>query len=245
VTWTPTAAGAVSLTAKATDNLGAATTSTAIGVTVTGGSGSGSVTLVGAAQAGDNASSSQLQITLPAGIQAGDQIIVGVTTNQGVTLPLPAGYTLVTDYVPTSSWHPRTAVYRHTATGAETTFTLATGWEGKAGVALVYRGVDAASPVAAFSTASADGTTVTDPSVTAPSAGSLLVMFAGATSHSTPAGFTAPSGMTERGEVNTLPWYATTAADQTVGAGATGTRTATFGGSGAALGSVLLVLKPA
>ncbi|MCB0994365.1 MAG: hypothetical protein KDB21_04685, partial [Acidimicrobiales bacterium] len=148
---------------------------------------------------------------------------------------------VVADNVPSQSWHGRMVVFAKVADGSETSVSFATGWVGKSGVILAYRG--ASLPVAGSSLASTDGTTLTLPSVAAGAANSRLVALYGAQNHASAAGFTPPAAMTEQAEVATLPWLAVGAADQTVAAGATGTRAITFA-TGTALTGVMLALTP-
>ncbi|MCB0996072.1 MAG: PKD domain-containing protein, partial [Acidimicrobiales bacterium] len=234
------AVGTYSVSVTATNSVSSVSDQTTITVQTSGGGG-GSISLVGSNAAGDNGASSGLVLAVPAGTQAGDVIVVGVHASQGVSIPTPAGYVVVADNVPSQAWHGRMVVFAKVATGSETSVSFATGWVGKAGVILSYRG--AVLPVSASSQTSADGTVLTMPAVTAAAANSRLVALYGAQNHSSAAGFTPPATMTERAEVANLSWLAVGAADETVAAGSTGNRQIAFG-TGSALTGVLLALAP-
>lgn len=246
VTWVPSAAGTVVLTARATDGPGAATVSAGVSVIVqapppppVG------VSLVGVGQGGNTGTTSSLVMSLPAGVAAGDLVLIAVQVAKSVTtLVTPAGYSVVRNFVPSASTHPRVVVYSRFATGGETSVTVQTGRVAKSGVVLVYRGVDRSTPVGATSAASAAGKVVTIPSLTAPSAATRLVGVFASQNHPSQGSFSAPTGMAMRAEVRNLAKLGIASADQTVGAGATGTRVVRFSASGATLSGVLVALRP-
>ena len=241
-TWTPTVAGVASITARATDNTGAVVSSPVVSVTVAATTGGGGeVVLVGAGAAGDNGSTSALNLTLPAGVIAGDVIVVGVQTASNVSVPTPAGFSMIADVRPSAPWHARVVVFAKQATGNETSVRLAMGWVGKSGVIAVYRG--ATWPAIAGAGVSRDSSALTVPAVTAPATGSRLIGIFGAQNHATPAGFSPPAGMIEQAAKENLSWLAVALADQTVPAGDTGTRQVRFGTS-IALTGILLTLGP-
>ena len=178
-------------------------------------------------------------------LQSGDQIVVGIQAANDSSFVIPAGWTVVTDYRPSTSWSPRVVVLRRAAVAGESTVTIPTGYIGKTGVAIAYRGLDPTAPVIATTTASVGGTSLTVPGLTPGVLGARLVFFTAAQGQSTPAGWTPPNGMTEVGDVNTLQWISVAAHEQLLTAStATGSRTAVFGQS-SALSGVLVALRPA
>ncbi|MGD9998944.1 MAG: N,N-dimethylformamidase beta subunit family domain-containing protein, partial [Ilumatobacteraceae bacterium] len=246
VDWIPSSAGTVTLTARAFDAGGASTLSAPVSVEVlpaplpsTG------IGFVGASKAGNNGSSASLVLPVPPGVVEGDVLLAGVQVSTSVTgVGAPEGWSVVQDFVPTQSWHPRLLVISKVAASGEPALTIPTGWVGKSGVLLAYRGVDQASPVAASSATSKDGTSVTVPSIVVPTGGAQLVGIFASQNHASAGTFTPPPEMVERAAVNTLAWLGISAADGVVAAGATGGRTATFSATGAALAGVLVGLRP-
>ena len=246
VSWDTTTVGNGShtLTAVARDGPGLTTTSAPVTVTVTNAAPPAGATRLGSAQSGDNGSSPSLVFNLPT-MQAGDQILVGVQTSNDTSFTIPSGWTVVSDFRPTTSWHPRVVVLRRAAVAGETTVTIPTGHIGKTGVAIAYRGLDPTSPVIATTTASVDSTTLTVPGITPGVSGARLAYFTGAQGHSTPTGWSPPAGMTEVGDTNTLQWISIAGHEQLLTSGAaTGSRSAVFGGS-LSLSGVLVALRPA
>jgi hypothetical protein len=241
VQWVPSASGVVTVQARATDDAGAVVSSSVVSVTVADAGGLNEVVLVGADAAGDNGSTSSLSLPVPAGVVAGDVIVVGVQTASNVSVPTPSGFSIVADVLPSAPWHARVVVFAKQATGDERSVHVAMGWVGKSGVIAVYRG--AQWPVVAGSGASRDGSTLTVPSVTAPAAGSRLIGVFGAQNHASPAGFSPPTGMVEQAAKENLSWLAAALADQVVNPGATGTRQVSFA-TATALTGVLLTIGP-
>ena len=246
ISWdtTSVANGQHTLTAIARDGANLTTTSAPVTVTVSNAAPPSGAVLLGAAKSGDNGSSPSLVFNLPA-MQAGDQIVVGVQASNDTSFTLPPGWTVVRDFRPTTSWHPRVVVLRRTATAGETMVTIQTGHIGKTGVAVAYRGLDPTTPVIATTTASVDSTTLTVPGITPGVSGARLAFFTGAQGHPTPTGWSPPTGMTELGDTNTLQWISIAGHEQLLTSGAaTGSRSAVFGGS-FSLSGVLLALRPA
>jgi RHS repeat-associated protein len=203
------------------------------------------IALVGTATGG-NAHGGNVTLTLPAGIQANDQIFIAATQQTGKTLTPPAGYTQVASVTSSGTTPAWTVVWRKTAAGGETSATIGyAGNKAESDVAVVYRGVDPTTPIDVQSTASAAATTsLTSPSVTASNAGEQLVAFGGAIGNSSAASWTAPPGMTTRAQVNNLSSTASGIFDQALTtSGATGTRTATLSAT-AQLAGVMVALKP-
>ena len=246
ISWdtTSVANGSHALTAVARDGANLTTTSAPVTVTVSNAAPPSGAVLLGAAKSGDNGSSPSLVFNLPA-MQAGDQIVVGVQASNDTSFTLPPGWTVVNDFRPTTSWHPRVVVLRRAAVAGESTVTIQTGYIGKTGVAVAYRGLDPTTPVIATTTASVDSTTLTVPGITPGVSGARLAFFTGAQGHSTPTGWSPPAGMTEVGDTNTLQWISIAGHEQLLTSGAaTGTRSAVFGGS-FSLSGVLVALRPA
>ena len=246
ISWdtTSVANGSHTLTAVARDGANLTTTSAPVTVTVSNAAPPSGAVLLGAAKSGDNGSSPSLVFNLPA-MQAGDQIVVGVQASNDTSFTLPPGWTVVNDFRPTTSWHPRVVVLRRAAVAGESTVTIQTGYIGKTGVAVAYRGLDPTTPVIATTTASVDSTTLTVPGITPGVSGARLAFFTGAQGHSTPTGWSPPAGMTEVGDTNTLQWISIAGHEQLLSSGAaTGSRSAVFGGS-FSLSGVLVALRPA
>jgi hypothetical protein len=248
VSWNTATAtnGQHTLTATARDAASQTTTSTTVTVTVSNSAPppSGGTQLIGSASAGDNGWEEALVFNLPQ-LQSGDQIVVGVQAANDASFVIPTGWTVVTDYRPSTSWDPRIVVLRRAAVAGESTVTIPTGYIGKTAVAIAYRGLDPTAPVIATTTASVGGTSLTVPGLTPGVAGARLVFFTAAQGQSTAAGWTPPAGMTEVGDVNTLQWIGVAADEQLlIASTATGTRTAVFGQS-SALSGVLVALRPA
>lgn len=245
-TWTPTVSGAVTVAARAVDQAGATTVTPGVSVTVGAAPVGTEITLVGTASTGDNGRTPSAVLALPSGVLAGDVVVVALQTSNGTSAPpAPAGYTLVADHRPTRSWHPRLVLYTKVAAGGETSVTLTTGYVGKSAVALVYRNVDQVMPIGGVSTGSVDGSSITLPGVVAAASNTRLVAILGSQNHATPGTFAPPAGATMQASMSTLSWLGIAAVDETVGAGSSGTRRATFSASGAALSGLLFALRPA
>jgi hypothetical protein len=198
--------------------------------------------VIGTGSAGDTGSLPSLTLVLPAGVAAGDQIIVAVRTDNTRAVPAPSGYTTVSAYAPNQGWRPRMTLLRRTATGGETSVVLPIGYFAKSGVVSVYRGVNTTAPIGTIVTAAGDGTSFVMPTLTVGATGGRLMIAAAAQNHATAAGWTPPSGMSVRVQQSTLAWQASGLMDQTVTAGATGTRTVRFGASSSFSG-VMFVLQ--
>ena len=99
-------------------------------------------------------------------LQSGDQIVVGIQAANDSSFVIPTGWTVVTDYRPSTSWDPRVVVLRRAAVAGESTVTIPTGYIGKTGVAIAYCGLDPTAPVIATTTASVGGTSLTVPGLT-------------------------------------------------------------------------------
>jgi len=188
--------------------------------------------LVGSA-AGSGKSTS-IRITLPSGVQTSDQVVVASTQPSTTTVTAPSGYTQVTTVTSGGSAPlATTTVFRHTVVSGDSSVTLtySTNTTAQSVVLGVYRGVNPSQPIDVTATGSAAASkTVVGPSVTTSSINEQLLVFQGAVGTFSGSGWTAPGGTTERAQNNSTANVSGGLADQLVStAGATGTRTSTFG----------------
>jgi RHS repeat-associated protein len=204
------------------------------------------ISLVGTATA--TGKSTSLRVTFPAGVQVNDQVVVASTEPSTTTVTAPSGYNLVTSVTSGgSSPLATTKVFSHTVVSGETSVTLTYGTSTTAQAAVlgIYRGVDPNLPIDVAATSSAAATTtVTAPSVTPTYTSDQLLVFQGAAGTFSGSSWTAPTGTVERAQVNTTANVSTGLADQAIGAGATGTRTSTFGRSANLTSVVVAVSQP-
>jgi RHS repeat-associated protein len=204
------------------------------------------ITLVGESSATGATGTTSLTINLPSGAQASDQVYVATTQSSTTTVTAPSTYTLVTT-VASGGTSPKagTSVFRHTVVSGDTSVTLT--YSGTTSVKAVvladYRGVDPTLPVDVVASAStAGGTSVVAPSVAPAYAHDQLLIFQGARGTFSSKSWTAPSGTTERAQINSQANVSAGLADQALSAsGATGTRTSTFGVS-ANLTTIILAI---
>ncbi|MCA1831305.1 MAG: RHS repeat-associated core domain-containing protein [Actinomycetota bacterium] len=203
------------------------------------------ISFVGTASAGD-ATSTSLNLALPAGTTANDQILLAVTLPYSKSVTTPSGYTVVGTYTSgTSNTSAKVVVFRRTVVAGDTSVTVSFGTKFAKTVTLgVYRNVNPASPidVAGVGGAAAPGTTVTAPAVTTTGTGDSLLMISGASGSAST--WTAPSGMTTQVQ-KTGGTTDSAISDQVLtGPGTTGIRTATHSASTQLVG-VLVALRPA
>ncbi len=204
------------------------------------------ITTVGSSTAGDAGGTPNVTVTLPAGIQAGDQILLS-SVQAGNDLPAtPTGYVFVTE--PRSGSGPAnasTAVFRRTATGGETSATISYPLvTGRSITVVVYRGVDGVAPIDAVQINTWHGTGLTLPSLTPSGAGDELVTMLGAEGNATPAAWTPPSGMTNEADKSDLPLTSGQTDDQSLlDASPTGPRGALYPNAVDVAGAILL-LRP-
>ena len=192
------------------------------------------ISLVGELSATGTTGTTTLTVNLPSGVQPNDQVYVDTTQSATTTVTAPSTYTLIKS-VASGGTAPKagTSVYRHTVVAGDTSVTLT--YSGTASVEAVvlavYRGVDPSLPVDVFAGAStAGGTSVVAPSVSPVYANDELLVFQGARGTFSASTWTAPSGTAEETQVNSQANVSAGLADQTLtAAGATGTRTSTFG----------------
>ena len=217
---------------------------------------SASVTTQAAAQTGTgialhgssysaNATATTLVIPAPAGAQSGDVEVMGIAARGNPTITPPAGWTAVrTD---SNSTTMRQATYTHVVGATEPasyTWNLSSS-QAAAGGIMAYGGVATATPVDVHGgQVNASASSVTAPTVTTTKANAQLVGFFANGAATT---FTAPTGMTERGDVaSTAGTFKVTleGADQSrATAGATGTRAAAAAAPAASVGQ-LVALAP-
>jgi RHS repeat-associated protein len=195
-----------------------------------------------------------LSLSLPAGVQAGDQIVVATTyaAGTGNSATVPAGYTQVTSANSggTVATADVTQVFRKTAGSGESAVTISySGAFPKTALLEVYRGVDGVLPIDVSSTgATASGTSVSAAATTA-YAGDELVMIQGATYAATGTGsWSPPSAMTEQTQRDATTTTIGLADEVQTAAGSTGTLTSQFSVSGVTLSgpqltTVLLALR--
>ncbi|MHB8613374.1 MAG: RHS repeat-associated core domain-containing protein [Candidatus Dormibacteraceae bacterium] len=203
------------------------------------------VILVGTATASGKATS--LMVTLPSGVQPNDQVVVASTQPSTTTVTAPSGYTQVASVTSGGSAPlAMTTVFRHTVVSGDSSVTLtySSSSTAQAVVLALYRNVNPSQPIDVTSTGSAAAsTTVTGPSVTTSFANDQLLVFQGGVGTFSGSSWTAPSGTTERAQINTTANASSGLADQGLGAaGATGTRISTFGKT-ANLTSVMVALS--
>jgi len=177
-----------------------------------------------------------LAVTLPTGIEAGDQVVLATTQPSTDTVTAPTAYTKVTS-VTSSGTTPlaSTTVFRHTVVAGDTSVTLtySTKATAHAVVLAVYRGVDPNLPIDVTATASAAaGTSVVAPSVTPAYPYDQLLVFQGAVGTFSKETWSAPAGTTETVQRNSTANVSSGLAGETLGTiAATGTEASAFGAS--------------
>lgn len=197
-----------------------------------------------------NAGVTTVPVSLPAGIQALDQIVLAISEANTQTATTPAGYVAVGTFGSSAAGSQRIQVFRRTAAGGETSVTIGFSngnVSGPTSIAIgVYRGLNPANPLDAISSASVQSSnTVTAPSVTASLPGDELVMFTG-NSYPTSTTFQAPPGMTS--ESGFTPGNGNVSLDDELltNAGPTGPKTGSYlnGLAPPSSVAVLVALKP-
>jgi RHS repeat-associated protein len=142
-------------------------------------------------------------VTLPAGTQAGDQILLSVTETAADTVSVPGYQTVGNAASGLTPADARTVVFRRTATGSAADTPSVTPSVGASAVAVlaVYRGVDPSSPFDnPMIGATVAGTRLTIPGVTTSMQGEQLVVFQGAVSNSAPGTWTPSNGLSEQAQ---------------------------------------------
>ncbi len=179
-TWSSVAAGTYSLTAAATDNGGATTTSSAVSVTVNASASAPTYQAVGSAVSGTGAISPAWPTH-----QSGDvALLIVETANQAVTLSTPAGFVAVTNSpqgtgtAAGTSATRLTVFWKRATSSAEATPTVADSGDHQIARIITFRGVTASGnpwDVTAGNVASSASRTVTIPGTTTTVANSLVV----------------------------------------------------------------------
>jgi RHS repeat-associated protein len=202
--------------------------------------------LVGTASASGKAST--LKLTLPAGVQPNDQVVVASTQPSSTRVTAPTGYTSVTSVTSGgSSPLASTTVFQHTIVSGDTSVTLSYGSSStaQAAVLAVYRGVDPYQPVDVSAVGSAAAAkSVTAPSV-APSRGyDRLVLFQGAVGTFSGASWSAPAGLAERAQNTSTTNAAAGLADAGLTTAATGALTSSFGAAANLTAVAVTIAQP-
>lgn len=217
-----------------------------------GGGGSSGITFRSSASTSDGAGSgSTMTVTqnVPAGVQAGDLLIWGLSSD-GNTMPPPSGWTLLFNGVSTRDGQDFNVFYR-VADGSEgASYTTSATSYGYASTMVAYSGVDTTTPIEAYNSAADNNSEYTSVpvSTTSLSANAMLVHLVAYDQTSTgPVTYTAPTGFTHVATGTDDIWDTVFVSEQLQpAAGATGSISGTASGPGNA-GSIagVLALKPA
>ena len=187
-------------------------------------------------------------ITVPAGVQAGDGLVLVLSTNSTVTGATPAGWTAVHSRL--SGTGPNTQVFQRVATAGDAGATVTVGLSAQAKVTLqllAYSGTAATGPIASTaSTARPAGTSHPTPAATAAAGSWVLSVWSD--KQAAARTWTAPGGVNVRnnqagvgaGDVATL-----VADNGPVAAGAVGNLTATVPTASTRATTLTMVLAPA
>lgn len=176
---------------------------------------------------GSSALQTNLVMTTPTGTVSGDLLIATITVGNR-TITTPSGWTLAKFINDSTAGSYLYVFYRILAAAPASTYTFTasnqTGWDG---CMASYSGVTSVG-ASAIQTNVTSSTNIIAPSVTATGGSKLFCCFSedGATGT-----ITAPTGMTLRAFANINTSRLNAIADQTVGSGATGTRSAPFSAS--------------
>jgi len=187
-------AGTFSVTLVVTDNNGA-TGSTTNSQPVTA---NRTITFRAAATPFTGTGVNSAALTVPASVQAGDALVLALTTNSAVSGTTPAGYSLVGTQ--TSGNVVTTQVWQRVATAGDAgaTVTVALSGAAKVDLSLVaYAGTRAAAPVLSFTgDAEVGGSSHTTPTATAPDGAMVVSVWNDKSSSARQ--FTAPAGVSVR-----------------------------------------------
>ncbi|HZT96717.1 MAG TPA: RHS repeat-associated core domain-containing protein, partial [Chloroflexota bacterium] len=189
------------------------------------------ISLVGTRSASGDGTS--LQVSLPPGIRAYDQIFVASTQPSTTTVSSPSGFRQVSTVTSGgSSPLATTTVFRRQAVGGESSISLSySSAAPEAVVVAVYRNIDPRQPVDVTATGSAAAAaSVTAPSVTPNYANDRLLVFQGAVGNFSGSSWIAPVATNEQVQSNGTPNASAALADETLpSAASTGTETSSFG----------------
>jgi len=199
------------------------------------------ITMVGSNVSTGNGVSS-VNVTTPAGTQAGHVLVAQVTVRDGTnqTVTPPAGWTLIANV--DNGTNIKLASYYKVATAGEPagyTYTWTTNADSVVGI-FSFDGASTTTPVDVFSTGTGGTSSVVANSVTTTGPHRLLIGMWGARMSTT---FVPPAGMTERWDAGSGNASHMAATEPWPTASATGTRTATISG-GPPNASQLIALLP-
>lgn len=208
-----------------------------------------SISLIGEGTGTGSTGTNSITVNYPTGYRVGDEIYVSTTQSDTTVVSAPSTYTLVTS-VASGGTSPKagTTLYRHTIVSGESSVTIS--YSGTSSVKSVvladYRGVDMTLPVDVYGSATtAGGTTVVAPSVAPAYANDRLLIFQGARGTFSSKSWTAPTGTTERVQVNSKADVSAGLADLALtSSGATGTKTSIFGASANLTTIILAIPQP-
>jgi Polysaccharide lyase len=191
---------------------------------------------------GNAAEATAMRFATPTGARAGTQLVAGLSIRGNPRLTAPTGWVKVTQGAITNVSNNSVWTYRCPAAGcaASYTFKIGTG-AGMSGSLVAYDGVSSVKPVDTAATrVNASSKTSSTPSLVTTSAATRLVAVHAITGQHT---FSSPSSMTSRSQsMDPDGKYRSSIgiADQVQAtSGTTGTRTATFSGSGANTGALI------
>lgn len=205
---------------------------------------SSQITLVGTASA--KGSTTPTTVNLPAGTTTNDQILVAVTTDDGVTITTPTGYTKVEKVnTGTGSTNALTALYAKTATSSDTSVTVSLSAAAEYSINIaVYRGVNPTDPIDQKSDATkVSGTGVNVSGFTPTNPGEQLVYVAGALT-SAKASWTFSTGFTAQTSEASTTIDQAIADEPLVGSATVGSQKAVSSQTGNLVG-ILTTLNPA
>jgi hypothetical protein len=213
-----------------------------LAITLTAGGGE----MVVGVSAAQPQSTGTLSLTLPAGTQAGDFLLLCLYANSStVTAQLPGGWAPLSDVVSPQGFH----VWWLTRTADAGLSSAVASFGGSplaSAVMVAYRGVDASQPIDARSspetlTGTVSGAQIafTAPSISPARANDRLADFFVYDSGDGDSWTQSPSGTTKLADTGSIGFFDA----QLIGAGATGAATATagFGGSNGVYGTALVV----
>ncbi len=186
-----------------------------------------------------------LIMTVPVGTDGGDLMVFEGLCAGGTTIAAHADWTTRAE-----SFGTQAPLMTRVAAGAvgspttDTTFTFVTGGAGNSSARIAsYRGVDPTTPIDAVGVVSGATGVITLPSITSNGAERLLVQMPAKLGSTT---FTGPGSQTERYDSQAPnSGYTSAGGDETVGAGATGTRAWTpAAGTQGSIGYMLALAPP-
>jgi hypothetical protein len=191
---------------------------------------------------GNAAEATALTFKSPTAARAGTQLVAGLSIRGNPKLTAPTGWVKVTDGAINNVSHNSVWTYRCPAAGCATSYTFKTHTgAGMSGSLVAYDGVSSVKPVdiAATQINSSSTTSRTSSVVTTSAATRLVAVHAITGSHT----FTADRSMTSRSQSRDVDGHYRSSigiADQVLAtSGTTGSRSASFSGSGTNTGSLI------